>query len=56
MHSGSTFILDCHLTQIVNTSYRSLKIVELVKCGFLTDFHCLSRCINLNKITITCNE
>jgi hypothetical protein len=54
--SGSTFILDSHLTQVINTSYRSLKSIELVKCGLIKDFVCLSRCLELTKLTISYNE
>ena len=54
--SGSTFILDSHILEIVNSSFRSLKIVELVKCSFVKDFVCLSRCIELTRLTITYNE
>ena len=55
-HAGSTHLMDSHLMQVINTSFRSLKIIELVKCGFLQNFHCLGRCLDLTKLTISFNE
>ena len=54
--SRSTFIIDSHLEQIVSSSFRSLKGVELVKCGMLKNLSCLARCHQLMKLTICANE
>ena len=54
-HKSSSFLLDNHLYEIVNSSYRSLLTVKLHLCLHIKKFGDLSKCTGLTTLEITGN-
>lgn len=53
---GFTFITDKHLLEVVTSSHRSLKVVQLAKCAYIKDFSPLATCHQLTQLAITSTE
>jgi len=48
--------MDSHLDNILNSSYKGLKCIELHRCPYVKNFIAISKCIELQKFVISYNE
>lgn len=53
---SSAFLMDSHLQEIINSSFRSLVCIRLQSCRYIRKFYDIGRCTQLRALFITDNS